>query len=310
MESEIVPAIFKTQFITPVYKKGSRSDPENYRPISLTSHIIKIFERIIRNRLVIFLEENKILNSTQHGFRKGRSCLTQLLNHMDNILKNLMNNQETDVIYLDYAKAFDKVDHNILIKKLYAYGVRGKLLNWIKSFPTSRYQTVVVDGKHSSYELVISGVPQGSVLGPILFIIYINDLKERVKDSTISSFADDPRASKSIAVAEDTALLQKDFQRIVEWSIANNMVLHEKKFELLSYRTKDSSLLTQLPFTSELLEYITPSGHVLQPKPLVKDLGVHLSSDYSWTSHINTMACEAKNMASWVLGVLFIYPGY
>ena len=238
MESETVPAIFKTQFITPVYKKGNRTKPENYRPISLTSHVIKIFERIIRNRLVVFLEGNTILNPTQHGFRKGRSCLTQLLNHIDKILQNLINNHETDVIYLDYAKAFDKVDHNILIKKLYAYGIRGKLLNWIKDFLTKRYQTVVVNGKHSSYELVISGVPQGSVLGPILFILYINDLKTKVQDSEIGSFADDTRASKSISIADDTKFLQEDLNRIVDWSTANNMILHEQKFELLSYRTK------------------------------------------------------------------------
>ena len=100
MNSSMIPSIFKTQFITPVYKKGNRSDPGNYRPISLTSHIIKIFERILRKRIVAFLEENKILNQTQHGFRKGRSCLTQLLSHFDSILQNLNSNNETDVIYL------------------------------------------------------------------------------------------------------------------------------------------------------------------------------------------------------------------
>jgi len=149
LHSGIVPSILKTQFITPVFKKGNRSDPGNYRPISLTSHIIKIFERILRQRLVTFLERNKILNQSQHGFRKGRSCLTQLLTHYDRILQNLNNNCETDVIYLDYAKAFDKVDHRILLQKLHAYGIRGKLYNWIKDFLSNRLQTEVINVKHS-----------------------------------------------------------------------------------------------------------------------------------------------------------------
>jgi hypothetical protein len=303
LHSETVPSILKTQFITPVFKKGNRSDPGNYRPISLTSHIIKIFERILRQRLVTFLEGNKILNQSQHGFRKGRSCLTQLLSHYDRILQNLNNNCETDVIYLDYAKAFDKVDHRILLQKLHAYGIRGKLYNWIKDFLSNRHQTVVINGKHSLYELVISGVPQGSVLGPLLFIIYINDLEKDVKDSKISSFADDTRAAKDIACVEDTEKLQADLDRIVRWSEANNMQLHEDKFEFLCYRTKQSSLLKQLPSTGQHAVYQTPKGHTLYPQEAVKDLGVILASDYSWSYHINTMVADARIMAAWVLGV-------
>ena len=119
---------FKNQIITPVHKKDSKADPANYRPISLTSHIIKIFERIIRDQLVKFMEDHNLLCRNQHGFMKGRSCLTQLLLHIDIVLNNLLQNKDTDVIYLDFAKAFDKADHQILLKKLHSYGVRGKLL--------------------------------------------------------------------------------------------------------------------------------------------------------------------------------------
>ena len=113
-------------------QKESHALPANYRPVSLTSHIIKIFERLLRKRLVSYLEANELLCNNQHGFRSGRSCLTQLLHHFDDILENLMNNADLDSIYLDYAKAFDKVDHALLIKKLERYGINPKVVNWIK----------------------------------------------------------------------------------------------------------------------------------------------------------------------------------
>ena len=126
-------------------------------------HLIKILERVVRKRLVVHLETNNLLSGTPHGFRKGRGCLTQLLQHYDEILNNLNNSDETDVLYLDYAKAFDKVDHNILLNKLTSYVIKGKLSEWIKAFLTNRYQRVTVDGRHYTIKNVISGVLQGSV---------------------------------------------------------------------------------------------------------------------------------------------------
>ena len=187
---------FKKQIITPVHKKASKADPANYRPISLTSHLIKVFERIIRDQLVKFLDDHDLLCRNQHGFMKGRSCLTQLLLHIDIVINNLLEDKDTDVIYLDFAKAFDKVDHQILLSKLHGFGVRGKLLTWLNCYLSNRQQTVVIDGKHSEAAKVISGVPQGTVLGPILFILYLNDLQSCIQHSVISSFADDTRMKK------------------------------------------------------------------------------------------------------------------
>lgn len=299
----VIPSYLKDQFITPIYKKGDKTDAANYRPISLTSHQIKVFERVIRDRLVCYLETHKIISDNQHGFRRGRSCLTQLLKHYDDILKNLNAGYETDVIYLDYAKAFDKVDHQLLLQKLDLYGIKGKLYNWIKSFLSNRYQTVVVDGHHSEAMPVLSGVPQGSVLGPILFIMYIDDLKNVVKSCSTGSFADDTKMQGKVDAAEDTATIQEDLDSVIAWSSKNNMSLHEDKFIYLRYSTAKSSLLNELPFTAEYSEYTTTSGHLLKPSEVARDLGVQLSSNYSWTYHIGEMVRCSRNIASWVLGV-------
>ena len=282
-ETGVIPPSMKTQFITPVYKKGDRTEAANYRPVSITSHIIKIFERVIRNNLVEHMEANNFLSPHQHGFRKKRSCLTQLLDHVDTILKSLNSGKEVDVIYLDYAKAFDKVDHNILLAKAKRYGIHGNMLQWLSEFLTNRLQTVVVEGTKSSFQLVISGVPQGTVLGPILFILYIDDQLDALLTSLGKIFADDIKLIGKILDLATKASLQEDLFNVIAWAIRNNMQLNEAKFEVLNYTLNNSLLLRNLPFTNDLLSYSLTTGQIIEPAETVRDLGVILSNDCSWT---------------------------
>ena len=305
LDSGYIPLTYKQQIITPVHKKSSKAEAENYRPISLTSHIIKIFERLVRKHIVKHLEYNTIICKHQHGFQKCKSCLTQLLSHIDTILQNLQNDMDTDVIYLDYAKAFDKVDHQILLQKLFIYGIRGKLLFWLQSYLSGRTQTVVVNGQHSYPEKVVSGVPQGTVLGPVLFIVYLNDLQSCIKHSITSSFADDTRLKKTIQSTEDSKLLQEDLENAIQWSKENNMVLHQSKFELLAHNTDNSKLLQELPFTIGFCEYTTPDGSTISPKSAVKDLGVTLTPELSWSLHVSKIADDSRRMAAWIFSVFY-----
>ena len=297
----VIPSELKSQFVTPVYKKDDRTDPANYRPVSLTSHLIKTFERVLRDKLVNYLEEMNLISHRQHGFRKRRSCLTQLLSHIEYMYDCLNKNEEVDVIYLDYSKAFDKVDHQILIAKLKRYGIGGSVLHWIEQFLTNRTQTVLVEGCKSSSQPVVSGVPQGTVLGPILFLLYINDLLPTLKNSQGFCFADDTKLISSIGGVESKRRLQEDLCRVISWSNLNNMELHENKFQLLSYPLNNSFLLRQLPFYPENLEYTTPKGHVIESSAVVRYLGILVSNSRSWSPHIDQVTEGAQKMASWVL---------
>ena len=190
-----VPSSYKFSHVFPLHKKDRRALPANYRPISLTSHIVKIFERVIKKKLVDYLEVNGLIcniNSTALGLGEvvSHSYFTTLMGAIigglsppiivpfDDVLEALANNSDFDSIYLDYAKAFNKVDHKLLVRKLQLYRIHPKIVKWIESSLLDRKQAVVVDGKLSILALILSGVPQGTVLGPILFLIFINDIDQ------------------------------------------------------------------------------------------------------------------------------------
>ena len=182
MDSGVIPNIMKTANIIPVHKGGSRGLAKNYRPIALTSHLIKVFEKVLSKSIVAFMEINNLFNPGQHGFRYGRSCLSQLITHYDHILDLLEQGHNVDVVYIDFAKAFDKVDFMVTMHKLISLGISGKVGRWIYSFLTHRTQQVMVNKSFSKPIEVKSGVPQGSVLSPLIFLILIGDIDKDVND--------------------------------------------------------------------------------------------------------------------------------
>ena len=197
LSSGVIPDDWKKANITCIFKKGNKQDPGNYRPVSLTSVVCKLLERTVREEIVNHLSVNKLLSDSQFGFRKNRSTILQLLTIMNEWTEALDDGIQIDTVYLDFRKAFDSVPHKRLIKKLEGYGIKGILLEWFKNFLNGRQQRVVINGKTSDWTNVLSGIPQGSILGPILFIIFINDLPG-VVGNVCKLFADDCKLYKNI----------------------------------------------------------------------------------------------------------------
>ena len=293
LDKGVTPAKLKEAHIIPIHKGGSQGVAANYRPIALTSHLIKIFEKVMRNKIVSFFQDHDLFNDSQHGFTLGRSCLSQLLAFHDKILSVLEQGLNVDTVYLDFAKAFDKVDHRIVLKKLSILGIRGKVLAWIESFLLSRTQSVVVNGVVSPGAPVISGVPQGSVIGPLLFLVLISDIDADIALSFLSSFADDTRLSRAVAGVTDASALQTDMEAVYQWARDNNMTFNDLKFEMLRFGP-DTTLKICTNYTS-------PYGAIINSKDHVKDLGVTVSADGTFKEHMNKICQSAKNMCAWIL---------
>ena len=297
LDNGCIPPELLLVLICPIHKGGSRSVPKNYRPVALTSHLIKVFERVVRQSLVAHIDKLGLLPDGQHGSRARRSTLTQLLSHWDSIMEGLEQGAGVDCVYLDFSKAFDKVETGVLLHKLKNGGVKGKLGCWLACFLDSsrRQQAVGVDGRVSTLSPVISGVPQGTVLGPVLFLLHIADIARDVTDRTkTSSYVDDTRASRCMLDPDsDCQALQEDLTSIYDWAEDVNMTFNADKFECLRFWPG------KVPKPDG--HYLSPDSTPIEEKLHLRDLGVEISSDLSFLVHIENTVTSANKLVGWAM---------
>ena len=279
-----IPYQWKLADIVPIFKKGNREDPLNYRPVSLTSILCKILEKIVRERWVNHLERNKLLSDKQFGFRSKRSCVANLLSFYDRVTEVLQEREGwVDCIYLDLKKAFDKVPHNRLKWKLRTGGgVGGKLLEWMEDFLGGRKMRTVTRGEKSGWREVTSGVPQGSVLAPVMFLVYINDLTEGVT-SYMNMFADDAKVQRKITDEESTKALQSDLDKIHGWSQKWQMEFNTSKCSVIHMGESQKREMAAYKLGEEELKKVDKE----------KDLGVTITKNLDPGEHIGGIVRKA-----------------
>ena len=285
IQTGIVPDDWKKSNVSAVFKKGQRYDPANYRPVSLTCLCCKTLEHIIVSSVMKHVDSHKILTDCQHGFRARRSCETQLVTLTHDLASSLDSGIQTDMVVLDFSKAFDRVPHQRLMRKLHHYGIRGSTHHWIASFLSGRTQRVVVEGSSSDSAPVVSGVPQGSVLGPLLFLLFINDLPDNITSNT-GLFADDCIVYRQIYSPEDCRVLQDDLDNLARWESKWGMAFYPQKCSVLSITRSRSPI----KFTYKL------KGHVLELQESTKYLGVDVQSSLSWKHHIDRISKKSNSM--------------
>jgi hypothetical protein len=274
-----VPADWRIAHVTPIFKKGDHSKPANYRPISLTSVCCKLLEHVIHSQIMAHFERNNILSDAQHSFRKRRSTESQLILTLQDLTQALDDGEQIDAILLDFSKAFDVVPHERLAAKLHHYGVRGNILSWIRSFLSHRTQQVLVECCVSESSPVTSGVPQGLVLGPLLFLAYINDLPEHVTSSS-RLLADDSLLYRKIRSPADARVLQEDLDKLQQWEKDWMMTFNASKCEVFRFTKEKNPIKSIYTIHNEELNIVTNG----------KYLGTRLTDDLSWNTHVSATA--------------------
>lgn len=283
LSSGQIPNDWRTAKVIPIFKSGDRSSPLNYRPISLTSTVCKLLEHIIHSQIMKYLEEHNIIFKYQHGFRKGYSCDGQLAGFTNDLLSCIDAGNQVDAIFLDYSKAFDRVPHHRLLLKLKHLNIDEQVIAWIKDFLSFRTQFTNINHCNSPFIPVTSGVPQGSVLGPLLFLIYINDLPNRMS-SRVRLFADDCVIYRTIYTDTDPQALQSDLNAINRWCSDWQMTLNHTKTKCMSFTHSSSRIPTSYFIGNNAVELTTT----------YKYLGINLQSDLTWHHHINLTLASAN----------------
>ena len=287
----IFPTFWKQSYIFPIFKSGQKSNAANYRPISILSTLPKLFESIIASRLSDYLFSK--IGPYQHGFMKGRSVLTNLLLYNDYLFSAFQNNQQVDSVYIDFSKAFDTVNHERLLQKVWNAGVRGTLHRWLRSYLTDRRQTVRSCGSESYSFPTPSGVPQGSNLGPLLFTIFINDLPTCLRSSRLLKYADDAKLFLAVASREDTIMLQSDLDRFHAWSMRNGLSINFEKSKLITFSRGTRIFEVNYSIDSKILDRVQT----------IRDLGVIYDSALSFDQQTESVVTKCLKILGFIRNV-------
>ena len=283
LEEGIFPQSLKIALVCAIFKKNEKTSCANYRPISLLSNISKIYERVMFNRVEHFLNESNIIYEHQYGFRKKYSTNHALLSIVEKIRTSLDNKQFACGVFVDLQKAFDTVDHKILLSKLSHYGIKGFANKWLGSYLTNRSQSVNLNGATSDELKITCGVPQGSILGPLLFTVYINDMHKAFKKCLVHHFADD---TNLLFTDKDPKTIQKtlntELQELVEWLRANRLSLNVAKTEFIIFRPPQKSLNNRITLKLD--------QKIIFESTKIKYLGLLLDSRLTWKFHINELS--------------------
>lgn len=281
-----IPSSWKSAVVSPIFKKGSKSDIRNYRPISVTSCCSRILERIINEKISSFLTTHSIIKCSQHGFTHGKSTDTLLISYYDYVTRCLDRNLAIDSVFFDFQKAFDSVPHHKLITRLFSVGIQGNLLDWLKDFLSNRTQAVKIDRSRSNPLPVNSGVIQGTVLGPTLFNIFVNDIDESLQYCKIFKYADDIRIFLSSArnprdLCNMHHKIQQDIDNIVAWSLASGLKLNASKCFSVSFGNCDS------------VNLYTLNGVSIPKNDTFSDLGLTVLSPFNFKFHVDKIVSKA-----------------
>jgi len=283
-----MPSAWKSAIVTPVFKKGSSSDPANYRPISQTSVFCKLMERAVTEDITIYLLKNNLISSQQHGFLSKRSTLTNLLETMDDWTISINNKLLQTAIYIDFSKAFDTVSHSKLLIKLNSYGIRGDLLSLIGDFLADRSQCTRVGSRLSSSTTLTSGIVQGSCLGPLLFVIYINDVTRIFGENiTAKLYADDLKLYSVVESQLNADQLQQCLNNLHDWAKTWQLTISIKKCQTINIGGRGSlrrALAAQYHIGNDNLPCVAS----------VADLGVTVDCSLKFSAHINKIARKAS----------------
>ena len=300
MSEGCFPDLLKIARVCPIFKAGDKSDVANYHPISILTSFSKIFEKVMYNRLISYLDYNKILHPAQYGFRKNHSTYMALLDLYNRITTATDNNEYAIGIFVDLSKAFDTINHDILLRKLWHYGIRGITLDWFTSYLSNRKQFVTLNDVNSAHRTISTGVPQGSVLGPLLFILFVNDIVNSSRLLHFILFADDTNlfySCRNLELLLTTVNLE--LCKLATWFRANKLSLNVNKTNFIMFGRKRLSCGHQTVKIDDVL---------LTQVESTKFLGVHIDAKTTWKDHIAYISLKISRSLGAINRVKRILP--